>query len=381
MHAQTPSPRRFVVKNPVRGPALSQATAPHSSAPPQFRATPRFSFAASQRGSALNAHQHVVSTPPQFARAGQGSGEATEDVEEDEDRARESIEGPALGGDGDGIPPDGEEDDEGGFIIPPPKRRRLSVEPILSSQPCDGHAFGDVDDTHAHYERENDRQRSIVHEAHDDDDFEDLLSSNQPVSSPLPTAAPTQHRPATQAPRFLMSTPAKPALYTPAPSDSLGTFLKPPRFKPPDEEREAGAEPLPGQFSPHRRGQKFLAGGLAAEVRGWLVDLESHATRSVRNPTVDDGWAVKMDVEEVAGGGGAGMTMVKGRQAGSGGNVAAASLHGVHMILGGGEGMSEGLRKGEQARVGRVLGVKGPVWEVEIEGVRWGLGAAWKVLS
>jgi hypothetical protein len=266
-----------------------------------------------------------------------------------------------------------DDDEEGAFHSPALKRRRLSLEPILSSQPYVGEDYGD---TNINSEQE-DEQHGQQLQAHGmDDDFEDLLSMEPPILSSPP---PPVHRPLPTAPRFVLSTPAKPTSSMPAPIESTDTFLRPPRFKPPDEEHEAAVEPLPEHFSPRRRGQKFLAGGLAAEVRGWLVDLESQATRSARNPVKDDGWKIKIAVDEVTGGHGAGMTLVRGRRVGS--NAEATNLYPIHMMLGGEEGMSEGIRKGEQAAVGKVIGVKGPAWEVDVDGVRWGVSAAWKVLK
>ena len=31
-------------------------------------------------------------------------------------------------------------------------------------------------------------------------------------------------------------------------------------------------------------------------------------------------------------------------------------------------------------QVGKTVGIKGPVWEVMIDGVKWGVGVDWKVL-
>lgn len=266
-----------------------------------------------------------------------------------------------------------EDDEEGAFQSPALKRRRLSLEPILSSQPYDGENYGDANVYFEHDDEQHDQQP----QAHGiDDDFEDLLALEPTLSSPPPPV----HRPPPTAPRFVLSTPSKPISSMPAPIDSTDTFLRPPRFKPPDEEREAAVEPLPEHFSPRRRGRKFLAGGLATEVRSWLVDRESQVTRSARNPVGEDGWKIKIAVDEVTGGYGAGMTLVRGRRVGSNGDEA-VNLYPIRMVLGGEEGVSEGIRKGEQAAVGKVVGVKGPAWEIEIDGLRWGVSATWKVLN
>lgn len=266
------------------------------------------------------------------------------------------------------------DDEENGALQGPAlKRRRLSLEPILSSQPYENENDGDTN-VDLGQEDEQDDQEKQDHRM--DDDFEDLLAMEPTLSSPPPPV----HRPPPSAPRFVLSTPSKPTSSMPAPIDSIDMFLRPPRFKPPDEEREAAVEPLPEHFSPRRRGQKFLAGGLAAEVRGWLVELESQGPRGARNSAREDGWKIKIAVDEVTGGYGAGMTLVRGRRMGSN-SGGAADLYPIRMILGGEKGMSEGIKKGEQAAVGKMVGVKGPAWEVDIDGVTWGASASWKVLS
>ncbi|OBT41711.1 hypothetical protein VE00_07799 [Pseudogymnoascus sp. WSF 3629] len=365
----TPSPHRFVIKNPSR-PAPSQH-APQSSAP-QFKATPRFSFAASQGAGAIGS-QHVVSTPRFNTAVSVGvSGHRGKEDDQDDHVARLNARRRAAYADLLSQP--WEDDEETAFQSPALKRRRLSLEPILSSQPHDGENYSD---NNVDFEEDDEQyhQQKLAHGM--DDDFEDLLALEPPTLSSPP---PPVYRPPPSAPRFVLSTPSKPTSSMPAPIESTDTFLRPPRFKPPDEERETAVEPLPEHFSPRRRGQKFLAGGLAAEVRGWLVDRESQATRSARNPIREDGWKIKIAVDEVTGGHGAGMTLVRGRRVGINGDEG-TDLYPIRMILGGEEGMSEGIRKGEQAAVGKVVGVKGPAWEIDIDGVRWGVSATWKVLN
>jgi hypothetical protein len=98
------------------------------------------------------------------------------------------------------------------------------------------------------------------------------------------------------------------------------------------------------------------------------------------NKNKDDPWLVKLVVDEVSGGGGAGMTLVRGRQiqAIDGGEMV-DTLDEVKVILAG-EGAGVGLQKGSKVEPGKRLGVKGPVWEVVIEGERWGVGVDWRVL-
>ncbi|KAJ4396651.1 hypothetical protein N0V93_000872 [Gnomoniopsis smithogilvyi] len=53
------------------------------------------------------------------------------------------------------------------------------------------------------------------------------------------------------------------------------TFLSAPRFKTTEAvEAPTDRPPLPEAFSPQRRGAKYVTGGLAAEVRDWLVQIK-----------------------------------------------------------------------------------------------------------
>jgi hypothetical protein len=247
---------------------------------------------------------------------------------------------------------DGEDDYK--LEEPTPKRRRTSMSPGLQQQ-----------------------EQGLDHhnkETYGDD--QDSLSSSLPILS----SPPAPRRPiSTNTPRFLNPTPVPPSTAQLSTS-SQATFLKPPRFRPPDpsEQAQAQSDPLPEQFSPHRRGHKYVPGGLAAEVRDWLVNIESAISA---NQNKDDPWLVKLVVDEVSGGTGVGMTLVRGTQiqAITGGDMV-ESLGVVKVILAG-EGAGVGLQKEIKVEPGKRLGIKGPVWEVVIEGERWGVGVDWKVLS
>ena len=72
------------------------------------------------------------------------------------------------------------------------------------------------------------------------------------------------------------------------------------------------------------------------------------------------------------------MTLVKGRQVQDGEVV---DRLGVVRVMLAGEGMGNGMQKGAKAEAGKIVGLKGPVWDVVVEGVRWGVGVEWKVLN
>ncbi len=93
-----------------------------------------------------------------------------------------------------------------------------------------------------------------------------------------------------------------------------------------------------------------------------------------------DEWLFRLAVEDVSGGSrtGAGMTLVRAwLEAGSG---SAGNTREVKMILAG-EGTPEDVQRPKRVLQGSIVGVKGPVWEVVIEGEKWGVGVEWKVLG
>jgi hypothetical protein len=186
-------------------------------------------------------------------------------------------------------------------------------------------------------------------------------------------------------------------------------FLTAPRFKtteppghtgfpyPPDTTAYLAAD----IFSPQRRGTKYLPGGLAAELRDWLVDVkggvdgegEVTATSSMLgfNHTFASAGVVggvRVSVEEVSRGG-VGMTLVSGRlMGGDSGEEEGGQLGGgrVRVILAG-EGNIDGLGGGgkgggNRGRVGpgAVVAVVPPAWNVELDGP-WAVAYRWEVVK
>lgn len=251
---------------------------------------------------------------------------------------------------------------------PSPKRRRLSTSPA------------DVDELR---DDEEEQQQAPP----ESENYEAPYSSSLPVLS----SPPAPRRPiSSTAPRFLLSTPAPQS--TPRDPTLVSQlaipFLKPPRFRPPDpsETAQTQTDPLPEQFSPLRRGQKYVVGGLAAEVRDWLMNLEGalSGTREKRGKV--DQWLVRIKIDEVSEGSRDEFTMVRGRQLHvlndeMEGEGEIADTVGIVKVMLAGEGQANGLQRGSNVEVGKTVGVKGPVWEVVIEGEKWGVGVDWKVLS
>jgi hypothetical protein len=115
-------------------------------------------------------------------------------------------------------------------------------------------------------------------------------------------------------------------------------------------------------------------------VRDWLVNLESAIPAATGQRAKDDSWIVRIVVDEVSGGGSAGITLVRGRQIHCDDEQEVIDDVAVQVILAG-EGSGSGLQRGSKAEVGERVGIKGPVWEVLLEGQKWGVGVDWKVLA
>jgi hypothetical protein len=123
-------------------------------------------------------------------------------------------------------------------------------------------------------------------------------------------------------------------------------------------------EPLPEAFSPHRRGQKFVAGGMAAEVRQWVLDAAQVSAHQKRSAYGDDMWRVR--VMESIGAANEGVVLVKGTVEG----------REVRMMLpGAGKSKHVGT-----ITVGMSVGIKPPTWEVPLDGEMWVVAADWQVL-
>ena len=163
------------------------------------------------------------------------------------------------------------------------------------------------------------------------------------------------------------------------PSDSRETrptpqqpkFQAPPPFKQPDLRREAHGEGLPPAFSPQRKGAKYVVGGLAAEVQGWLSHIKGSR---------EAGAGLRIRVSEVREGGRmyivCGRRLDTSRTAAEGDRVEKEEIR----VLLAGEGEITGL--GERVRVteGCVVEAGGLRWDVELDGLgRWTVACDWRV--
>ncbi|KAF7908643.1 uncharacterized protein EAF01_004398 [Botrytis porri] len=357
----TPSPHRFVIQRqsgPSAPPPRSQPaqeSTPRPSNTQQFNTTPRFTFSSTPKPNATQSIGIPSSTPAgRYLTPSRQSTKTKENIDDPSDDypahlpLHDSIDtnddiDTALGYSTENE--DENADDTKDYEINPrsSKRRRISVSPDITLE-----------------EEEED-----------------------PLSSPLPIIpSPISHRPTqisstASKPKFLLSTPV------PSTPQCIGptTFLKPPRFRPPDPaESQGSGDPLPEQFSPHRKGRQYVAGGLAAEVRDWLINIDSGIGGLQKGKERSGEWVTKIKIEEVRRDGRE-MCLVRGKQVRDvDGEEVIDGLGEIRAMLAG-EGMGMGLQRGMDVDVGRIVGIKGPVWEIVVEGVKWGVGVEWKVLG
>ena len=140
------------------------------------------------------------------------------------------------------------------------------------------------------------------------------------------------------------------------PDHAQPTFRPAPRFKPLED--DIPAEGLPSAFSPQRRGQKYLHGGLAAELQGWLSDIRK--ADNIANSQEE----TKVEVSEVRSGGR--MYLVRGKRG--------------EMIILAGEGRLTGLGRRAVVGVGSLVLLGRLVWDVRIEEETWIVACDWSIL-
>ncbi|ORY57255.1 uncharacterized protein BCR38DRAFT_110185 [Pseudomassariella vexata] len=328
MAPSTPTPHRFLVPKRSARPR-SETPKPLQAGSQQFQATPRFSLHSTPRATGPVQSSSTPAPPTAFQRqrnidsisddlgssppSPRHSHGLNDSIEFDSVPVSSQIEFPVENS-------DDEEPD-----APSPKRRRLSVlddpDREVSLSPVQRLIKSDQ------------RELELTHAAEvDPTELAQLQSAQQP------------------------------------------TFRKAPRFKQVELAAEQQHEPLPDAFSPHRRGAKYVPGGLAAELRDWLMDIEA-TTGSKR----DGEWLAKILVSEARTS--PGMILARGKRVHDDEDQGPAEDPGTLNIILAGEGRLIGLARRNEVAPGSVIGIAKPVWEVDIqmEG-RWAVACDWVVL-
>ncbi|RYP15463.1 hypothetical protein DL765_005670 [Monosporascus sp. GIB2] len=401
----TPTPHRFLV--PKRSAAtqhqqpISRTESPRP--PPllsgetqqQFQATPRFSLHSTPRAPVPSP---TPAPPLGTFRRRQQRGAAAAQITIVDDVIDSS---PPIGGEDEEDPAEvdliqesspplpelkvesGDEDDED-LPVRSPKRRRLSIVSDLGIEESSQVSVKEEDDGPA-------SQQQLPGKDDDNGDVESssLLDLDITTDEDRYEDADTVLLP----PSYNHSRDTL-AAAAPGQEQQQPTFHKAPRFKQPDfpVTEAVRRDPLPDVFSPHhRRGtsNKYAPGGLAAEVRDWLVGIE--ACSGVVKRREEGEWAARLVIGDVRAAPGMGVLVSSRRvrdglgeveMLGSGGGGDGDEPeHDTKLILAG-QGRLVGLARRNEVGKGAVVGIVGPTWEVELGGLgSWVVACDWMVLG
>ncbi|KAK5125892.1 hypothetical protein LTR08_005113 [Meristemomyces frigidus] len=202
-----------------------------------------------------------------------------------------------------------------------------------------------------------------------------LRREDYPPAEPSLTTLPSPMRPSFKHPQTPASLlPKTVPRFAPPQSSHSTTFEEGmtqhrPAFLRSSIASHTSTEPLPEAFSPHRRGQKFVPGGMAATVQQWVIDTGQAATQSRRGQSHQRGeeFVTRVKVGEVKGDG----PLV--------GTAQSASGEAVSVLLAQTVGPSSS--RAVDVRGGVVVGIRAPSWEVNVDGRMWTVGVDWKVIS
>ena len=148
-----------------------------------------------------------------------------------------------------------------------------------------------------------------------------------------------------------------------------GLIQQRPTFLRPSVASQAPTEPLPEAFSPHRRGQKFVPGGMAAMVQQWVIDTGQAAAQGRRGQAHlrGDDSVTRVKMVDVKGDG----PIMGTAQLADGETVSVFLTPNAGPLSSRSVDVLEGV----------VVGIRAPTWNVNIDGGVWMVGVDWKVMT
>lgn len=226
----------------------------------------------------------------------------------------------------------------------------------------------DVDQSYALPSIENDNEQQWTNDVAFSPKRRKLDESNA-IPSP---ARPTFKYPGAPASESTRATPH----FTPshqqsgqASTSSGGPQTQRPAFVRPSTEPQEPREPLPETFSPHKRGQKFVPGGMAATMQQWVIETGQAAVQSRKGQGYLKGEDYVMRAK---------IGSINGDEP----FTAHATLptgDAIHLILTANH--SPRTAQTQEVTEGCVVGIRAPTWEMEVDRRWWTIGVDWKVIS
>lgn len=344
-HTQTPAQPRFLPPKKGQSSQTARQVPPSlHNGPRQFASTPRFNTSATPRPVSQQQPPAFSTPAPSSARPRATQYEPLSDVidtspisphdpeDGDEDRTRlhESIEIDS---------PSASRSPSRHFQeIRPAKRRRVSVSPDI---PGPGDGQQDVP-------MEDDEQVEVASSP----TFDDRIAVHSSFDL---EGCPAESRPRSPQPPD-EQTPRHP------------TFRNAPRFKAAEIAAETQQRPLPEAFSPQRRGAKYVAGGLAAELRDWLVQVKGSSEYD--RPA---GSSIDVVVDEVTFA--PGLHVIAARRLDSGSED--ENIPGKVILAG--DGRVTELRGRSTVKSGGVVSMSQPMWNIALDDIgRFAVACDWE---
>ncbi|KAI9813271.1 MAG: hypothetical protein M1827_004213 [Pycnora praestabilis] len=416
---QTPSPHRFITRKadprsePPSRPSVPQdapldhdvrqlergrqhpppSNSSSSQRQRQFAQTPRFSLRPSSTQRREDRPPPVASSPPSVSRAsyskdsdsrwGDGVGPETESEDEGDREVGEGIGGDVVesmekgrgSGDGEGEMRLGVEagrESKRRRIAPP--HRAMAPQPMTGRTKDEAHIAADGDTSDSEDEPTSHNRTSPGPEHHDlpSSPLHPRHSHPLRLMSHLPPPPPPPPAPSSRpTPRFIFPTPNQ---HSPS---TTTTTTRPPLILPAiPQTTDPPASPLPEAFSPHRRGHRFTGGGMASEVREWVVNRSQAASRNRGQSRNGDGqeraYAVTTRVADVRS---AGTVVTLLRSTGDKRILLTAPPTTASTTT-----VVERRQTGA-VQEGSVVGIKEPAWMVTVGGEEWLVGVEWGILE
>ncbi|KAK7535316.1 uncharacterized protein J3D65DRAFT_449099 [Phyllosticta citribraziliensis] len=400
----TPSPHRFKPLRDSRSShkppsSLRQALPPpsphtphdreprHNVSSSQFKPTPRFSVPASRHDADVTGSQFSRNAAP----GTQQFGPSLDTTDSIEDSSQQDVEAEEQGDPADEMLWDSESrvvvesveprhasiaHSHGDIHMPqrqgnadffnenPAKRRRLSLNADAARE-----ASVEADPGRSLARRPS---HGDTHPRHDPSTVTQRAASLSNPTSPPRTARPPRFKHSEATPHRAYSLDPTTADPLPPPSTTSSRprnpFRLPPSSRNANNADFADATPLPEHFSPHRRNQKFVPGGMAETVRGWVLGV-GHGPDSSRSSSQLSRMVVSRSTETV----GANPLRLLAGTAATG-----ESGEDVRALL---VGPARGGRAG--VAVGDEVSIAAPSWDVDVgsgaERRRWIVGVDWSV--